>query len=70
MDAVKYRDILQTQMLPHGNEQMPAGWIFQHDNDPKHTAKIIKEWLNAQEFKTMLWPAQENKINKTTIGSR
>lgn len=25
--------------------------IFQDDNDPKHTAKIVKEWTAAQKFR-------------------
>jgi hypothetical protein len=50
MDSVKYQETLQTQMLPHGNEKMPARWIFQHDNDPKHieirTIVITLHWIN------------------------
>lgn len=25
--------------------------IFQDDNDPKHVAKIIKEWIATQKFR-------------------
>lgn len=28
--------------------------IFQQDNDPKYTCKKVKEWLEEQEFKTMV----------------
>src|SRR5882672_6692292 len=37
--------------------------IFQHDNDPKHIAKVVKEWLLKQNFKTLNWPAQSPDLN-------
>ncbi len=54
MGTVKYWDILQTQMLPYDNEKMPAGWIFQHDNDPQHTSRLVKGWLNDNEVNVLL----------------
>ena len=32
--------------------------VFQHDNDPKHTNKIMQEWLASQPFQPLQWPAQ------------
>ena len=37
--------------------------IFQQDGNPKHTAKIVKDWLSAQKFQTMQWTAQSPKLN-------
>lgn len=60
-----YLSILQTQ-LPNFLDQCayPEHEItFQQDGDPKHTAKIVKEWLGNQNFKVMEWPAQSPDLN-------
>ena len=36
----------------------PPNIIFQQDNDPKHTCRIVKEWPEEQDFRTMEWHAQ------------
>lgn len=37
--------------------------IFQHDNDPKHTSKLVKEYLAEQDYEVMKWPAQSPDLN-------
>ena len=41
----------------------PPDIIFQQDNNPKHTCRKVKEWLEEQDFKTMIWPAQSPDLN-------
>ncbi len=36
--------------------KMGHGWVFQHDSDPKHTAKATKKWLKKKHIKVMEWP--------------
>ena len=46
MNGVMYREILGDNLLPSVRAlKMGRGWVFQHYNDPKHTAKATKEWL-------------------------
>ena len=69
MDKTLYKDILQDELeksiavmmekLDIKRDQL----IFQHDNDPKHTAKIIKEYLSQQEYQVLQWPAQSPDLN-------
>ncbi len=42
---------------------MGRGWVFQHDNDPKHTAKATKEWLKKKHIKVLEWPSQCPDLN-------
>ncbi|KAG1935365.1 hypothetical protein F2P79_019229 [Pimephales promelas] len=43
--------------------KMGRGWVFQHDNDPKHTAKATKEWLKKKHIKVLEWPSQSPDLN-------
>ncbi|KAL0192604.1 hypothetical protein M9458_010900, partial [Cirrhinus mrigala] len=46
MNEAMYCDILGKNLLPSVRAlKMGRGWVFQHDNDPKHTARKTKEWL-------------------------
>ncbi len=43
--------------------KMGRGWVFQHDNDPKYTARATKEWLRKKHFKVLEWPSQSSDLN-------
>ncbi len=38
-------------------------FTFQQDNDPKHTAKITKEWLHNNSVTVLEWPSQSPDLN-------
>ncbi len=43
--------------------KMGRGWVFQHDSDPKYTAKATKEWLKKKHIKVLEWPNQSPGLN-------
>lgn len=69
MDKTLYKEILQDdldQTLEFTREKLGFRrdqMIFQHDNDPKHTSNLVKEYLSEQEYQTMKWPAQSPDLN-------
>jgi hypothetical protein len=48
MTAVRYTKILEDGLLGTFQDRntRPGDFIFQHDNDPKHTSHHTKAWLS------------------------
>jgi hypothetical protein len=38
-------------------------WVFQMDNDPKHTSKVVATWLKDNKVKVLEWPSQSPDLN-------
>ena len=65
MDKEGYLEILQDELsrtFEHYDLD-PATHIFQHDNDSKHTSKVVQNWLGEQEFDVLDWPPQSPDLN-------
>jgi hypothetical protein len=57
MRTDNYVDILK-QHLKTSVRKLKLGlkWVFQFDNDPKHTSKVVAKWLKD-------WPSQSPDLN-------
>jgi hypothetical protein len=65
MNADQYVDILDHHLLLSLEDLAISGedLIFQQDNDPKHTSKKAKQWIQDHEISVLDWPAQSPDIS-------
>ncbi|KAG1616356.1 hypothetical protein G6F44_013134 [Rhizopus delemar] len=78
MDKTLYKEILEDELertIEYGTNKLGLERhqvIFQHDNDPKHTTKLVKEYLKEQSYNILEWPAQSSDLNpiENTVGQK
>ena len=64
MNKEMYHSILQREMIPSAALLFPhSPWIFQQDNDPKHTARLNQTYLANIGVTVLDWPAQSPDLN-------
>ena len=64
MTGEMYRDILDKNLLESVKKlKMNDDWIFQQDNDPKHKAAIVTNWLNRNQVERLNWPSFSPDMN-------
>uniref|UniRef100_A0AAZ3SWQ8 Tc1-like transposase DDE domain-containing protein n=1 Tax=Oncorhynchus tshawytscha TaxID=74940 RepID=A0AAZ3SWQ8_ONCTS len=64
MRMEKYVNIMK-QHLKTSVRKLKLGhkWVFQMDNDPKHTSKVVAKLLKDNKVKILEWPSQSPDLN-------
>ena len=65
MDRFQYVDIL-SQGIPESREKLDLDgeeFLFQQDNDPKHTSNHAGKWFEDNGISLIDWPAQSPDLN-------
>ena len=62
MDAEGYADILRTALLPFLREKLPQHRLMQ-DNDPKHTSRLVREFMETEQVNWWKTPAESPDCN-------
>ena len=63
MTGQVYKEVIRDVMLPYAAESMAPEWKVQHDNDPKHTSRVVKDFLRSENINVIDWPAQSLDLN-------
>jgi transposase len=63
MDGPYYVNILETQLLPATQRLYGRNWRLQQDNDPKHTSRVAKTFIDEKRIRTIDWPSNSPDLN-------
>jgi hypothetical protein len=56
-------DILEHHLLPQATRLFGHDWRLQQDNDPKHTSRVAKEFINKKVLELLEWPSNSPDLN-------
>ena len=71
MDRFLYREILRKNLLQSCQKLgLENSFVFQHDNESKHTAGLVKDWLKQKKIETLNWPRRISYVRIRIFSGR
>ena len=66
LTAAKYIELLNENLFQSIEKfRVDRTYVFQHDNDPKHTTKIVNKFIDENGTSVLPWPPQSMDLNPT-----
>jgi hypothetical protein len=63
MDGPYFVRILEDHLVRNARKQFERRWRLQLDNDPKHTSRVAKQFLNKEVPEVLDWPSNSPDVN-------
>lgn len=63
LTGLRYVDLLSRNLFESANMMGLESFIFQQDNDPKHTSNIANEYFKQKGIEVLEWPPQSPDLN-------
>ncbi|ORD95314.1 TCB1 [Hepatospora eriocheir] len=63
MTASVYKQLLANNLRQSACEMGLKEFILIQDNDPKHTSRLVSNWLDEKEIQVLDWPPQSPDLN-------
>jgi len=63
MTGEVYADILRHNLKVSANKMGMPGFVFQQDNDPKHTSRVVKQYFEEENIEKLDFPPQSPDLN-------
>jgi hypothetical protein len=63
MNSLIYSDILKKNLASSASDMGMDSFIFQQDNDPKHTSALVKGYFTTKNINILDWPSCSSDLN-------